>query len=129
MLYFNIFYPIEQPSSSRTDLSYQFKSKIGRSLYFIFGAKDEVRSFDEHHTKYQDFRYESSRLICQNLKANFSEKINCAYTSASSTIKNWEKEFFKTNLKEPLASDMDENTFKVYKIMTHSKKIIKTWNL
>ena len=105
------------------------KSKIGKSLYFIFGATDEVRSFDEHHMIFKDHRYESSKNVCQNLQLNMGKRIPPVYENAKTFIKSWEKDFFKNNFHEPTSTDMDYDTLKIYKRMTHAKSVIKAWKL
>ena len=51
------------------------KSNISKRLYFIFGATDEVGSFDEHHVLCKDYRYKSSENICHNIQQNLTLKI------------------------------------------------------
>ena len=58
-----------------------------------------------------------------------SSKLRNAYEEAAIKIKSWEKEFFRTNMKEPLSSGMNKNILQVHKNMTNSKSLIKAWNL
>ena len=111
------------------DLSYKMKSKIGKSLYHVFGMTEEVKLFDQHHCLFKDFRYESSASICQNIKSNNREKIKIMNKESKSKLQTWEKQFFKKNGKEPISTDMDDNIKKIYKQMNHSKSIIKLWNI
>lgn len=105
------------------------KSKIGKSLYFIFGAIQEVRSFDEHHLKFRDFQYESSRLMCQTLKSKMSPQIKEINLKATKVVQNWEKEFFKLHLREPTTKDMDNEIMEANRRRSHSKLVMKTWKL
>ena len=125
------FYLLGQSTSEPTDLdlSFQFQSKIGKSLYFVFGACEEVRSFDKHHLIFKEYKYEASRLLCQNLKLTLSKTIKEENKTATNAIRSWEKDFFKFYFKEPSINDMSNEILIIYKKMIHSKSIMRAWNL
>ena len=111
------------------DLSFKLKSRIGKSLYQIFGMCEEVQSFDKHHYQFKHYRYESSGNACRNLQAVLGERIRQKHSQSTKLVKEWEKEFFKIHLREPLSTDMDSDIMKQYMISTHARSVIKAWNL
>ena len=114
-------------SKSPIDLSYKLQSKIGKSLFHVLGFCDEVKEFDENHTLYKIYHYESSRQICQRLKKEMKKKVKKAMETSKESLETWERDFFSKHLTEPHSTDMDVDTLLNYRKVKHAKSILKIW--
>eukprot|EP00111_Clytia_hemisphaerica_P012619 TCONS_00037091-protein len=112
-----------------TDLSYQLKTKVGKSLYHVFGMTNEVKSFDSHHLKFRDYKYESDRAKCNNLITKFTSELKNIYRDSAKQVKEWEDAYLKKHLTDPLFKYMDSDMKKIYMKMINSKSLMKHFNI
>ena len=96
------------------DRSNELKSKTGKSLFFVFGMRDQVRQFDHHHTLFKDYKYQQSAEICNNLIRSFKNTVVERFNVAKIEFCSWEKEFFVKNLREAVAEDISENILNMF---------------
>ena len=95
----------------------------------FFGWNETVKTFDKHHLLYRDYRYESSKAICQNILKKLIPELKSIVNHSKKTIQKWEKEFFEQNLRESLSSDLNETIKNAYRTYKHAKSLLKHWSI
>ena len=90
---------------------------------------DDVRSFDAHHLKFRDFKYESDGAKCNNLITKFTPELKIIYRDSAKQVKEWEDAFTNKHMKDPLFLYMDAGMKKTYMKKINSKSLIKHFNI
>ena len=111
------------------DLSYKLESSTAKSLYQIFGLRDDILQFDKHHCLYKRFRYENSKQICNNLQSQLSLEVKQTYLRLKSEIYEWENSFFAMNSTEATADDLDDEMKNKFFIFSNTKKLMRHWSI
>ena len=113
-----------QTRSASTDLSDQFKTKLGKSLYKVFGVTDEVKNFDKHHLLFKNWRYERDAEICKNLIQNFAPRLVAVHRDAEERYLTWQNAFVENHMQEPYKEDMNEDVAKNYSVMVNAQALL-----
>ena len=107
-----------------TDLSHQFRSTLGKSLYQVFGVTQQVKDFDHHHMTFKSSFAEKSGEICKHLITIFVPRLEAAYTSSTEAVKLWQNAFYEKHMFLPKSDDLDEKCLKQHTIMKHAKSLL-----
>ena len=120
---------IVSQASPSWDMSHMLKSKTAKSLYYVLGLTPRVKEFDKHHNKFKNYNCEKSYHLCSNLLVRLKKNVKNTYVDCHVKFVQWEKDFVKSNQREPSSLDMDDSMLRIYYKTVHGRKLLKSWNM
>ena len=90
---------------------------------------DSVKQFDHNHTIFKAFRYDDCGQICQKMRNLLAKKVKEVYMVSNKDLKQWERDFLATNMRQPLIEDMNREMIVTHERVIHGKSILKLWKI